>query len=302
MLGSLIRDLGRLAGLETRVLRDARLPKPEWENENIGLYPVASAAGCAAAWEQACAAADAVWPIAPESGGILEGLCRDVVEGGKILLNSPPEAVRLTAGKRRTCEWLRSAGVEAVPSHRLAETPEDCPWPRVVKPDDGVGCEKAFLWRAPGECNAGLADGETREWTVQPFVSGEAMSLSALFCRGEGRLLTVNRQHIRLEDSSFVLRGCRVGGEGDERGIHGELVGRIARALPGLWGYAGVDFIRGENGPVVLEVNPRLTTSWAGLADALGANPAALVLELARGRPLGTLGIPAISRPVEVVF
>jgi hypothetical protein len=39
-----------------------------------------------------------------------------------------------------------------------------------------------------------------------------------------------------------------------------------------------------------------------GLAESLGANPAGLVLDLARGGPLAALDIPAASRPVEVEF
>jgi predicted ATP-grasp superfamily ATP-dependent carboligase len=50
--------------------------------------------------------------------------------------------------------------------------------------------------------------------------------------------------------------------------------------MPGLAGYVGVDLIVGENAITVLEVNPRLTTSYAGLRRAIGANPARLVLDL----------------------
>jgi predicted ATP-grasp superfamily ATP-dependent carboligase len=46
-----------------------------------------------------------------------------------------------------------------------------------------------------------------------------------------------------------------------------------------LWGYVGVDLVLADAGPIVLEINPRLTTSYCGLRDALGINPAALVLD-----------------------
>jgi len=41
-----------------------------------------------------------------------------------------------------------------------------------------------------------------------------------------------------------------------------------------------VDFVETPGGPVVIEVNPRLTTSYAGLHRAIGLNPAKLVLGL----------------------
>jgi predicted ATP-grasp superfamily ATP-dependent carboligase len=41
-----------------------------------------------------------------------------------------------------------------------------------------------------------------------------------------------------------------------------------------------VDLIETAGGPVVVEVNPRLTTSYAGLRRAIGLNAAELVLGL----------------------
>jgi hypothetical protein len=60
------------------------------------------------------------------------------------------------------------------------------------------------------------------------------------------------------------------------------LGGRIAAAIPDLWGYVGVDLVATASGPVVLEVNPRLTTSYCGLRLALQVNAAELVLGLLR--------------------
>ena len=66
--------------------------------------------------------------------------------------------------------------------------------------------------------------------------------------------------------------------------------------MPGLWGYAGVDLIVSDQGPVVLEVNPRLTTSYAGLSQALNMNVAEKILALQYTPPESHLhtGIPVI--------
>ena len=53
----------------------------------------------------------------------------------------------------------------------------------------------------------------------------------------------------------------------------------IAHALPGLWGFVGVDLILDPQ-PRVLEINPRLTTSYVGLREAYGINPATWLLTL----------------------
>jgi predicted ATP-grasp superfamily ATP-dependent carboligase len=66
----------------------------------------------------------------------------------------------------------------------------------------------------------------------------------------------------------------------EPEGTFAALVTRVARAMPGLAGYFGIDVILSEDGPRVVDVNPRLTTSWVGLRAALGFNPAKLVLDL----------------------
>jgi tyramine---L-glutamate ligase len=59
----------------------------------------------------------------------------------------------------------------------------------------------------------------------------------------------------------------------------------VARALPGLAGYVGVDLMVGESGMTVLEINPRLTTSYVGMHAAIGDNPARMVLDLFYNHP-----------------
>ncbi|MEE9396862.1 MAG: ATP-grasp domain-containing protein, partial [Methylococcales bacterium] len=60
-----------------------------------------------------------------------------------------------------------------------------------------------------------------------------------------------------------------------------ELANGVAATFPGLWGYVGVDFLFADNQLLVLEVNPRLTTSYAGLSQTIGYNPARKVLAMA---------------------
>ena len=76
------------------------------------------------------------------------------------------------------------------------------------------------------------------------------------------------------------LAGLEVNALPDHNGRFQLLAHRIARALPSLWGYVGVDLINTSAGPVVLEINPRLTTSYCGLGPALGINVAQQVLAL----------------------
>ena len=56
---------------------------------------------------------------------------------------------------------------------------------------------------------------------------------------------------------------------------------RALRLVPGLRGFVGVDLILDEQAPgvSVVEINPRLTTSYVGLRAALGQNVMAALLQ-----------------------
>jgi len=47
---------------------------------------------------------------------------------------------------------------------------------------------------------------------------------------------------------------------------------KVVNCFSGLKGYVGVDLILTEKGPVVVDVNPRLTTSFVGLSRIAGFN------------------------------
>jgi predicted ATP-grasp superfamily ATP-dependent carboligase len=273
MLRALLSDLAELPGFTLLTTRDPRLPPPP------GAQVLAPAPGedLRALYRRALAWAEAAWPIAPETGGVLEELSWITLEQGKVLLGCRPEAVHLAGSKLATVRALEAAGVPAVPTFGVASELPALPGAWVVKPDDGAGgCDTAVVddWRAARER---LAAGGSR-LVAQPWIPGEALSLS-LVCRGgRARLLACNRQRVRVEEGRPILAGISVNAVPDSDGQYARLASRIVAAIPGLSGYVGVDLIRTGQGLVVLEVNPRITTSYCGLRRALGVNPAALIL------------------------
>jgi predicted ATP-grasp superfamily ATP-dependent carboligase len=77
-----------------------------------------------------------------------------------------------------------------------------------------------------------------------------------------------------------------------------ELAGRAVAAVPGLRGFVGVDLVLGQHGDVVLEINPRLTTSYVGLRAMTPDGLAEAMLRMVRG-----MAFPALRwRPGSVRF
>jgi len=224
---------------------------------------------------------DFVWVVAPESEGLLARLCEAVHPARWIGCSA--EAIRMATSKRATVEHLSQAGLPTP----LAFVQRATAW--IVKPDDGAGTLDTQRHASLAAARADVARRRQAgsDATLEAWVDGEALSMSLLCADGSAGLLAVNRQHIAVDgDGQLHFDGVQANalppGEPRHRGLR-ELAKRIARALPGLRGFVGVDLVwHAERGPVVIEVNPRVTSAYVGLSAALGRNVAAEVLALQR--------------------
>ena len=249
---------------------------------------------------QLLGAFDGFWPIAPESGSALRRMTDMATAAGCRVIGCESETVTVAGSKRATAVHLAEAGLPVVPTRPLAEreTPGQSVagadgW--VVKPDDGAGAEETRFFASRGELDRWATDcGEPERFVIQPYVEGSAASLSLLCQGGEAWVLACNSQIVSVEDGAFRYHGGVVGALEHRRPVFQDLATGIARAMPGLWGYVGVDLIDRDEGPLLLEVNPRLTTSYVALGRALGFNPAGLILELLKRK------LSEMTRPIRI--
>jgi tyramine---L-glutamate ligase len=293
MLRALATDLSDAPGVEVATVLDGAAPAIAAAR----VRRVERRAEVRPAWDEAACGADAVWPVAPETDGILAGISCWAERRGVALLASRRAAVELAGSKRRTAALLARAGVPVVPTLKPGElaTAERRGDGWVAKPDDGVGGDGARWFATPEEARQAATPG----FVVQPFLAGTSISISLLAADGEAWLLACNVQDVVRTRGGFVYRGFRVGAAEELRPALAPIAEAVAAALPGLWGHVGVDLVATADGPVVLEVNPRLTTSYVGLRRSIGLNPAALAVELLE-RPLAALRRPLAPRPVAV--
>jgi predicted ATP-grasp superfamily ATP-dependent carboligase len=240
---------------------------------------------------------DAVWPITPEFDGILQSLCQTVELLSKRLLTSPARVVAITGNKFNTYHiatvptWMFTDAAwdsnrDARLAQELAGLSSANPTCKVehwlVKPVDGVGCTDSYI----------LTDRHDFEqmrsrkgpYVIQPHIEGKKTSLSCLFKEGIGWLLCANLQHFNIINQQYHLSKITVNHDSDLSAYH-DLVDDIAHALPELWGYVGIDLIETQEQVLVLEINPRVTTSFVGINAALGINVAENVLQLLEGKP-----------------
>ncbi len=280
MLAALLRDLREIPGVTAVTSRDARLPPP-----GIPGAFIEPEGDIWEFWARLMGGADALWPVAPETGGALERLSR--LAGAKTLIGSDPETVAITASKRRTANLLAAHGISAVPTVPALDFLPSSETGYVAKPDDGAGAEDSHVFES-GEKLAEFFSprGDAARFVAQPYLTGLPASISAVFCRGRAQVLSCNRQDVARANGAFRYCGFEVGAMEELRPAFTELAQRIAAALPGLRGYAGIDVIVAGTEPVVLEINPRLTSSYAGLSQSLGFNAAELILDFAAGKAI----------------
>ena len=226
---------------------------------------------------------DYAWVIAPECDGLLASLYDAV--GPARWLGCDAAALRLTSSKQQTAARLAAHGIEVTPALSLEHAPSDADDARwVVKPDDGAGGLDTVVFRrfvdARAEYRERLA--AARNPVLQQWVDGDALSLSLLCGEEHTELLSINRQRIQLGAGSDK-RILEFGGvdvnqierDSEPGRVLESLAARVRQAIPGLRGFTGIDVVwHPRRGPVVIEVNPRLTVAYASLSAALRRNVA----------------------------
>jgi tyramine---L-glutamate ligase len=224
---------------------------------------------------------DAAWIIAPETGGCLAAFERAI--GSPRWLGCDARSIAIGSSKSATLHHLAA---HDLPTPWRCET-RATRW--VVKPDDGAGSVATRIHAARAAAEADLAGRHARgdSACLEPWAEGEALSISLLCELGRAELLGVNRQHITtLADGTLRYDGVEIDvwpRHDPRRPTLAALASRVAAALPGLRGFVGIDLVwHARHGPVLIEINPRLTCAYVGLSQRLGRNLAAEVLALQR--------------------
>jgi predicted ATP-grasp superfamily ATP-dependent carboligase len=118
---------------------------------------------------------------------------------------------------------------------------------------------------------------------VQEFLKGEPVSVSLLCTDTQTLSISLNKQNITLATPNGA--SCYLGGampfDHNLKQEAFQAAEQVVSCFSGLKGYVGVDMILTNTGPVVLDVNPRLTTSFVGLCRTLNFNFANAIVNAA---------------------
>jgi predicted ATP-grasp superfamily ATP-dependent carboligase len=274
MRDAVAADFAALPGVDVVTTCDPRLPPPP-RTEGVVVH---SAQEEQQWFERLCRECEAVLVIAPELEGALRTRCRTAAALCRRPLNVTAAAADLCGDKFALSERLKQANVPTIPT-RLVEGGEVwTDWEEgefagrgyVVKPRYGAGSQSTWLCRTRREVEQRLAEFDPRDplrqAILQPYLAGRALSVAALFGEdGVLRQLFPPAEQLLTDDGTFQYRGGRVPAAIAHPQQLEVLIRRAAACVPGLRGYVGFDVLELDAGySLLVEINPRLTTSYVG--------------------------------------
>ncbi len=260
------------------------------------------------AWNQLALNSDLTLVIAPELDGILQECLAELSRHGVKLLNCREPFLTAACDKWITAQKL-AAHCVAHPSTWLV-----CDFPLqsidlaqrwCLKPRFGAGCEGLMIASArdvPKIVEQHLSTSD--QWIIQPWIEGRAFSCSTITDRhGADHWLPLVTQDLNVwqepwKDAFVVWRLSYHGGRIDFEPSQQRPIDLLDSALCALrkplvenfsqldlanvetLGWIGVDLLQDLNGNwIVIDINPRMTTSVIGLSGAANSNLGQLMID-----------------------
>ncbi|ATW24051.1 ATP-grasp domain-containing protein [Candidatus Formimonas warabiya] len=226
---------------------------------------------------------DAVLMIAPETNGTIAQFTARAEDRGKMILGSSAQTLELVCNKENILRFLESKGLP-VPKSKVLRKPfsvhtkvtilEHFSLPLVIKPVSGTGGEGVTLVKTEPQLEhllEEMAGKEDDSYLVQEFVCGQDVSVSCFVLDGKVLPLSLNRQIIQKEDE-LLFSGVTVPFiHPGQQAVFG-VVSEACKRVQGLRGFVGVDLVLGASGPVIMEINSRITSAYVALREVVPGN------------------------------
>lgn len=246
-------------------------------NRRISRDVVDVAAQCVAALQEA----DQALIIAPEFSGLLTRLVA-AIPPHITAWNAHPSTIALCSDKLHLYEHLRQQQVPTIATSEVdwKSPPDFSRGSYVIKPRDGAG---SYLVRritnhdAWAQVSDSFADPDVTRALLQPYLVGRSVSIAGWFGESGVTILPIAEQHLSAE-GEFRYLGGRIPADitTQQQEVVSQLFRDVMESLPGLRGYIGADVILPDDdplSPVLVEINPRFTTSYVGYRQLWSRSP-----------------------------
>lgn len=268
MLQGLLEDFARIPEVTVVSTWDERLSAYPPIDAKIEWHPIHAPGDDVAVLTNVGRTVDLAIVVAPEFQNELRNRCRLLRELGVPLLNCDDKTIHLCSDKLKTFQFCIENKIPTIPTQLATVSPEE--FPCIVKLRDGAGCQQMERLTSLAGWNQWSQRVEKTEFLVQPELSGLPCSVGVIFRAGKVvSVLPVAEQILSLEREICYLGG-RIPAPSVQRDGVVSLIHKVAAALPGLNGYVGFDFLLNPSqlnpsqSPILVEINPRVCTSYVG--------------------------------------
>jgi predicted ATP-grasp superfamily ATP-dependent carboligase len=290
MLRSITADLSEVA--ETVVPLDPRFGLTLEASRQVEMDPERALWG---QWIAAAQDCDAALIVAPESDGVLAKAAAMLRAGGIDVIAGSGDFLRVASDKLLTAKQLWAASV----AHPMYFALSDRRFERklkqhdkfVVKPRDGCGTQEIQVFDSFTDACLAVSD----DRLLQVWMPGRAVSIAVVTSGAQQTFLPAVAQHLS-ESSCQYAGGCGPLDDESQRRATALAARAIAAMPPTARGFVGLDLLLGDTvrDDCVIEINPRLTTSYVGLRKMIKGNLAARLFDLEMGPVSCHFGVDSV--------
>lgn len=209
---------------------------------------------------------DLILPILPEIDSKLLMYAKYLKSNAHITILSDIKTIEITSDKYMFYHFCKEKDIPVIETYLSNEIYKIKSNLIVEKDRFGAGCSHVKIISKGSSITSS-------SYIFQPYIDGDHYSLCVFFYNDRYKLLTVNKQMINIDKQKQVhLCKLIVNQKNHNQFSLHKVIDCINNALPGLYGYVGIDLIISNGRFILTEINPRLTTSFTGISESVGVN------------------------------
>ena len=212
---------------------------------------------------------DYFFPIAPETDGKLIELIK-LNRFKKKMLSNKINAIKKTSSKYKTYKFFQKNSIPTLQTFDKKRINFKISKKWVVKPDDGAGSEKNYIFSNKKYLLNFLT--LNKNFVTQPLIKGVSYSANILSLKNKALILNFNKQKIFYNKKKIIFKGTEFIKKVPYEDKIKKNINIIFKKLPGLNSFFGIDFIIFKKRIFFIDINPRVTTSYKNISKNLKIN------------------------------
>ena len=267
ILESLINDFSKLKTINFKYLLDYRL-KDKYGSSNSIIVKDSGYNFLSDIYKNF----NYVLPILPESHNILYHYSRFLEKNKIKKILSSSETIKVMSDKKLFSNFCKKSEIKhPLLISDISKIKKNKLY--VIKDRFGAGC--SYIQIISGK---DIERFDSKKYIIQEYIKGQSFSASIFCSKGNFTILSLNEHQVKKKRNNYIKINEIIVNKNisDNPKIYG-LINKLKKSISTLSGYIGIDFIMTNDDIYIIELNPRITTSFTKLNSTLGINLAELI-------------------------